>query len=166
MINGAHSIIYSANPEADREFLRDVLGLPHVDAGGGWLIFGLPPAEVAIHPADKNDVHELYLMCRDLEVLLQTLAQRQIESTPVQDQGWGLVTHVSLPGGGRLPIYQPRHARPEAPEVKKRARPRATDVKKKTAKKKKGAKKKTAKVSVAPKVGKRAAKPRPTKKRR
>jgi len=164
MINGAHSIIYSANPEADRAFLRDVLGLPHVDVGEGWLIFGLPPAEVAIHPAEKNDVHELYLMCRDVEALLETLSQRDIESTPVQDQGWGLVTQVSLPGGGKLPIYQPRHARPESPGTQRTAKPRASAAKKKAGKKK-ASKKKAAKVSVAPKVGKRGGKATPPKKK-
>lgn len=157
MINGAHSIIHSKSPDADRAFLRDVLGLPHVDVGEGWLIFGLPPAEVAVHPADENDVHELYLMCRDVEALLETLAQREIASTPVEDQGWGLVTRVTLPGGGTLPIYQPRHARPASA---KDGAPRAG--KKKVGKKKAGKKK----TSVAPKVGKRPAKAAKKKKTR
>jgi hypothetical protein len=160
MINGAHSIIYSKSPEADRAFLRDVLGLPHVDVGQGWLIFGLPPAEVAIHPADKNDVHELYLMCRDVEALLETLTQRDIESTPVEDQGWGLVTRVTLPGGGSLPIYQPRHARPETVGGSAVRKPRKAS-KKKAGKKKAGKKK----ASVAPKVGKRPTKTAKKKKR-
>jgi hypothetical protein len=159
MINGAHSIIYSANPEADRAFLRDVLGLPHVDVGQGWLIFGLPPAEVAVHPADKNDVHELYLMCRDVEALLETLNLRDIQSTPVEDQGWGLVTRVTLPGGGSLPIYQPRHARPESPGSGKK--PRASSSKKKAPKKKAGKKQ----ASPAPKVGKRPARAAKTAKK-
>lgn len=161
MINGAHSIIYSSDPEADRAFLRDVLGLPHVDVGGGWLIFGLPPAEVAIHPGEKNDVHELYLMCHDVEVLLETLAQRDIEATPVQDQGWGLVTQVTLPGGGKLPIYQPRHARPEQTGAERSRQPRASAGKKKAAKKKAGKKK----ASAAPKVRKRGATKAPKKKK-
>ncbi len=115
MINGAHSIIYSKNPDADRAFLRDVLELPNVDVGDGWLIFGLPPAEVAVHPSDKNDVHELYLMCDDVEALIAAMNKRNVTCGPVQDQGWGLITRVTLPGGGELGIYQPRHARPEAP---------------------------------------------------
>ena len=150
MINGAHSIIFSSDPDADRAFLRDVLGLPHVDVGEGWLIFGLPPSEVAIHPGDENDMHQLYLMTHDVEALLETMALRGVETTDVQDQGWGLVTQVTLPGGGKLPIYQPRHDRPEQPSAGMRAKRRAS--KKKAAKTKAGKKK----VSNAPKVGKRA----------
>ena len=185
MINGAHVIIYSTDAEADREFFRDVLGLTHVDVGGGWLIFGLPPSEVAVHPAGggmeegeeagesngnghsagnggedeeleaggededlgeaeaeseegtgleadaDEDVeeeieddgggaageaaggrHELYLMCDDIEVFVDQVGARSMECSPVQDQGWGLVTMVTLPGGGQLGVYQPRHARP------------------------------------------------------
>ena len=112
MINGAHSIIYSTNPDADRAFLRDVLKLPAVDVGHGWLIFGLPPAEVAVHPSDKNDVHEFYLMCDDVEALVAEMKQRGVICSPVQNLGWGLLTQVPLPGGGKLGIYQPRHARP------------------------------------------------------
>ena len=114
MIIGAHSIIYSTSPDADRAFLRDVLRLPSVDVGGGWLIFGLPPAEVAVHPADSNDVHEFYLMCDDVEALVAAMKKRDIACGPVQNQGWGLLTQVTLPGGGKLGIYQPRHARPKA----------------------------------------------------
>jgi hypothetical protein len=112
MINGAHSILYSTNPEADRAFLRDVLKLPHVDVGHGWLIFALPPAEIAVHPAEKNDVHELYLMCDDVQAFVREMEQRHIACGPIQDQRWGLLTQVTLPGGGRLGVYQPRHARP------------------------------------------------------
>jgi hypothetical protein len=115
MIVGAHSIIYSTNPDADRAFLRDVLQLTSVDVGGGWLIFGLPPAEVAVHPSSKNDVHEFYLMCDDVKALTAEMKQRGIASDEIQNQGWGLLTHVSLPGGGKLGIYEPRHARPPAP---------------------------------------------------
>jgi hypothetical protein len=114
MIIGAHSIIYSKKPEADRAFLRDVIGLPHVDVGQGWLIFGLPPAEVAVHPSDENDVHELYLMCGDVEALVAAMRKRDIACSPVQSMGWGLLTQVTLPGGGKLGVYQPRHARPRA----------------------------------------------------
>ncbi|HMJ04745.1 MAG TPA: hypothetical protein VK474_00685 [Chthoniobacterales bacterium] len=114
MITGAHSIIYSKNAEADRAFLRDVLKLTSVDVGRGWLIFGLPPAEVAVHPGEKNAVHEFYLMCDDVEAFVAEMAERQIKCDPVQDQGYGLVTALTLPGGGKLGVYQPRHARPEA----------------------------------------------------
>lgn len=114
MITGAHSIIYSKDPEADRAFLRDVLKLPNVDVGGGWLIFGLPPAEVAVHPSDKNSVHELYLMCDDVAAFIAEMAKYDIVCSSVQNQGWGLLTDITLPGGGKLGVYQPRHARPEA----------------------------------------------------
>jgi hypothetical protein len=112
MITGAHSIIYSKNPEADRAFFRDVLKLPNVDVGGGWLIFGLPPSEVAVHPSEKNDVHEFYLMCDDVEGLIAQMKQQNIECSPIHRMDWGSLTQVTLPGGGKLGIYQPRHARP------------------------------------------------------
>ena len=109
------------SPGQDRAFLRDVLGFPSVDAGDGWLIFGLPPAEVAIHPSEKNDVHEFYLMCDDVEALIAALSKRKIACGPIRSLGWGLLTQVRLPGGGKLGIYQPRHARPKAMIVKKTA---------------------------------------------
>ena len=87
MIVGGHSIIYSTDAEADRAFLRDVLKLPNVDVGGGWLIFGLPPAEVAVHPSEKNDVHEFYLMCDDVEAFVAEMQRQRIACAPVQDQG-------------------------------------------------------------------------------
>jgi hypothetical protein len=118
MINGAHSIIYSTNPEADRTLLRDVFKLPSVDVGEGWLIFGLPPAEVAVHPSNKNDLHELYLMCEDVEAFIAALEAHDVACGPVQNQGWGLLTHVVLPGGGKLGVYQPRHARPKPMSAK------------------------------------------------
>ena len=108
-----HSIIYSTDAEADREFLRDVLKLTNVDVGDGWLIFGLPPAEVAVHPSEKNNVHEFYLMCDDIASFVAEMARHEIACDPVQDQGYGLCTEVTLPGGGKLGVYQPRHARPE-----------------------------------------------------
>jgi hypothetical protein len=114
MIIGAHSIIYSRSPDADRAFLRDSLKLPNVDVGGGWLIFGLPPAEIAVHPSDKNDVQEFYLMCDDIEAFTTEMKKRGIGVSPVQDEGWGIITRLTLPGGGKLGVYQPRHARPEA----------------------------------------------------
>lgn len=112
MINGAHAIIYSKNPEADRAFLRDVLELPSVDVGDGWLIFGLPPAELAVHPSDSGGKHELYFMCGDIEAFVAALAERDIPCTEVSDHGWGLLSTITLPGGGEISVYQPRHARP------------------------------------------------------
>jgi hypothetical protein len=113
MITGAHSVIYSTDPEADRAFLRDVLALPYVDVGGGWLIFGLPPAEVAVHPADESDGHELYLMCDDVDAFRDRIRQRACEVGDVEEADWGKLTHVVLPGGGKLGVYQPKHARPD-----------------------------------------------------
>src|SRR5437868_536069 len=107
MITGAHSIIYSTNPEADRAFLRDVLGFPHVDVGGGWLIFGLPPAEVAVHPSDRNDLQELYLMCDDVDAFVVDMRARAVACAPVQHQAWGRLTNITLPGGGKLGVYEP-----------------------------------------------------------
>lgn len=117
MIIGAHSIIYSKDPDADRAFLKDVLQLPNVDVGHGWLIFGLPPAEVAVHPSDENDHHELYLMCEDVQAFIADMNGRGVVCGPVHDQGWGVLTHIILPGGGKLGVYQPRHARPESMKV-------------------------------------------------
>lgn len=114
MIIGAHSVIYSTDPEADRAFLRDVLDLTNVDVGDGWLIFGLPPSEVAVHPSDKNGVHEFYLMCKDIEVFTKQMQKHGVATDPIQDAGWGLLTNLTLPGGGKLGVYQPRHERPEA----------------------------------------------------
>lgn len=126
MITGAHSIIYSQNPEADRAFLRDVAGLTHVDVGGGWLIFGLPPSEVVVHPSETNEVHEFYLMCKDVRAFVDALAKRDLRCDDVQDMGWGLLTRVSLPGGGKLGVYEPRHLRPRAmPLAPRPARPKA-----------------------------------------
>jgi hypothetical protein len=113
-ITGAHAIIYSKDAEADRAFLRDVLKFPHVDVGHGWLIFGLPPAEVAVHPGEENDRHEFYLMCDGVEAFVAEMQGRGVECTPVQNMGWGTLTQVTLPGGGKLGVYQPRHARPPA----------------------------------------------------
>src|SRR5688572_7973584 len=104
MINGAHAIIYSTTPDADRAFFRDVLKLRSVDAGGGWLIFGLPPAEVAVHPSEENDVHELYLMCDDIKALVVEMKQRGIVCETEKDEGWGLLTQLVLPGGGKLGV--------------------------------------------------------------
>jgi hypothetical protein len=123
---GAHSIIFSTNPGADRTFLRDVLRLPNVDVGEGWLIFGLPPAELAVHPSNKNDVHEIYLMCDDIEAFVAKMKTHNIACGPVQNPGWGLLTHVTLPSGGKLGIYQPRHARPKMSARAKKSAKRTT----------------------------------------
>ena len=112
MITGAHSIIHSKDPEADRNFFRDTLMLTNVDVGQGWLIFGLPPAEVAVHPGTNNQ-HEFYLMTDDIEAFVAAMKAHQVECAPVQNQCWGLLTQLTLPGGGKLGVYQPRHARPE-----------------------------------------------------
>ena len=112
MINGAHSVIYSKNPEADRAFFRDVLELPGVDVGGGWLIFGLPPAELAVHPSERNDVHELFLMCDNLDRFIGEMSKHQIACGSVETQPWGRLTRIALPGGGKVGVYEPRHARP------------------------------------------------------
>ena len=120
MINGAHAIIYSKKPEADRAFLRHVLELRGVDVGGGWLIFGLPPAEVAVHPSKKNDLHELYFMCDDVKAFVAEMRKREVACSAVRDLDWGLLTHVTLPGGGKLGVYQPRHAWPKPMSAKKK----------------------------------------------
>jgi hypothetical protein len=113
VITGAHAIIFSKDAGADRAFLRDVLKLTHVDAGDGWLIFGLPPSEVAVHPAEENGAHELYLLCDDVGAFVADMTRRGVVTGPVTDQGWGLLTRLTLPGGGALGVYQPRHPRPE-----------------------------------------------------
>jgi len=112
MIVGAHTVIFSRDPEADRLFFRDLLRLPNVDAGDGWLIFSLPPAEVALHPSDENDIHQFYLMCENVEDFVADMTQRGVACSPVQSHDWGLLTELTLPGGGRLGVYQPKHARP------------------------------------------------------
>ncbi len=112
MIHGAHVIIYSRDAQADRAFFRDVLGYPFADAGHGWLIFALPPAEVAVHPSDSNGTHELYLMCDDVHALIQTMTSKGVECSPVDEQRWGSITRLTLPGGGKIGIYQPKHASP------------------------------------------------------
>ena len=109
MINGAHVIIYSRDAEADRRFLRDVLGLGHVDAGNGWLLFKAPPAEFAVHPTDGQGSHELYLMCDDVQATVDELAAKDVELSAPEDMGWGLMSTIKLPGGGQLGLYEPRH---------------------------------------------------------
>ena len=116
MITGIHAIVFS--PEADkvRAFFRDVLSLPSVDAGGGWLIFALPPAELAVHPAEGDTRHELYLMCDNIHATLAGLRGKGVEvARDVADQGWGLVAAIRLPDGSEFPIYEPRHPSPLTP---------------------------------------------------
>ena len=110
MINGSHVILFSADPEADRAFFAEVLGQPHVDAGGGWLIFKLPPAELAVHPTDGPSGHELYFMCDDLDATMRDLRARGVEfADDVSEERWGRLTHFRLPGGGEVGMYEPRH---------------------------------------------------------
>ena len=110
MINGAHVIIYSQDAEAYRAFVGETLGFAGVDAGNGWLIFKLPPAEVAVHPTDGATTHELYLMCDDINALVAELTSKGVEiSGPVNDAGWGLLASVKLPSGSDLAFYEPRH---------------------------------------------------------
>jgi catechol 2,3-dioxygenase-like lactoylglutathione lyase family enzyme len=109
MISGAHMIVYSKDPEADRDFFRDALGFASVDAGHGWLIFAMPPAEAAFHPADANDVHELYFICEDLKAEMAALADKGVHCSDVQEASWGSMTKIQLPGGGKVGLYQPRH---------------------------------------------------------
>jgi hypothetical protein len=118
MIMGAHAIIYSKDATADRDFLRDVLGFSSVDAGHGWLIFALPPAEVAVHPGDQNNRHELYLMCDDLKVEIAKLEQKGVPCSKVHKERWGSITRVQLPGGGEVGLYQPSHPTAFAPASK------------------------------------------------
>jgi catechol 2,3-dioxygenase-like lactoylglutathione lyase family enzyme len=115
MIFGAHVIVYSTDADADRDFFADVLGFPSVDAGHGWLIFALPPAELAVHPVDANGEHELFLMCDDLQAELVRLAERGVRFSEVEEARWGRVTHVRLPGGGTVGLYQPTHPSPLVP---------------------------------------------------
>jgi hypothetical protein len=109
MISGIHAVIYSKQAERLREFFRDVLRLPSVDAGHGWLIFALPPAELAVHP-EEDSYHELYLMCDDVQATTENLKSKGVQlATPIADRGWGLVTRLKLPGGDEIGLYQPKH---------------------------------------------------------
>jgi len=109
VISGAHVILYSKDAEADRAFFREVLGFPSVDAGRGWLIFALPPAEAAFHPSDQNGHHELYFLCDDVKAEIAALAKKNVKCTEVHEERWGSVTKVGLPGGGEVGLYQPKH---------------------------------------------------------
>jgi predicted enzyme related to lactoylglutathione lyase len=116
VIVGTHAIIFTKDAESARAFFRDVLGLTSVDAGGGWLIFALPPGELAAHPTDGDAHHELYLMCDDIHATVEELQQKGARFTqPITDTGWGLITALKLPGGGKLPLYEPKHPSPVLP---------------------------------------------------
>jgi catechol 2,3-dioxygenase-like lactoylglutathione lyase family enzyme len=112
MINGAHVVIYSRDAEADRLFFRDILGFGYVDAGRGWLIFGLPTAESAFHPAEANDRHELYLMCDDLKAQIEELQAKGVNCAEVAEAQWGSISKIRLPSGGVIGLYEPKHPRP------------------------------------------------------
>ena len=109
MIFGAHVVVYSEEATADRAFFREVLGFSSVDAGHGWLIFALPPAEVAVHPTEENDRHELYFMCDDLKSEISALREKGVRCSEVQEARWGSITKIRLPGGGEVGLYQPKH---------------------------------------------------------
>ncbi len=110
MINGAHIILYSK--DADRAFLRDVLDLPHVDVGHGWLIFGLPPSEIAVHPDESGGKHELFFMCENVDTIVENLTTKGIACSAVEELSWGRLTRLTLPGGGEVGVYEPKHERP------------------------------------------------------
>ena len=116
MIDGVHAIVFTRDAEAARAFFRDVLDLPSVDAGQGWLIFALPPAELAAHPSEGEERHELYLMCDDIQATVEELRGKGVVFTKgIADEGWGLLTTLAIPGGGELGLYEPRHVRPVSP---------------------------------------------------
>ena len=115
MINGAHIVIYSTDAEADRAFFRDVLMFSAVDAGRGWLIFALPACEAAFHPHECNDMHQLYFMCDDLKATLAELGRAGVKTGDVHEERWGILAQITLPGGGNIGIYQPKHPRATAP---------------------------------------------------
>ena len=110
MISGTHIVIQSSNAEADRGVFRDVLGFKSVDAGHGWLIFALPPAEAAFHPSETSRAHELYLMCDGLDAEIAALTAKGVQCSEIEAQSWGRLTRIALPGGGNIALYQPRHA--------------------------------------------------------
>ena len=112
MINGAHIVIYTKDAEADRAFFRDVLKLSSVAAGHGWLIFAMPPFEVAFHDSENNDRHELYFMCDDIAATLKDLQLKNVKVSEVNEQRWGKLATFTLPGGGKIGIYEPKHASP------------------------------------------------------
>jgi hypothetical protein len=121
MISGTHLIIYSKNAEADKAFFRDILKLTNVDVGHGWIIFGLPPSELAVHPSTESESHEIFLMCDDIKTFVNQIKKQKISCSEIQNQGWGQLAQLTLPGGGKLGVYQPRHARPKPMKLKPKA---------------------------------------------
>ena len=119
MIIGAHVMVQSNNKEADKAFFRDILQFPNVDAGNGFLLFAAPATEIAIHEG-SSETHELFLMCEDVDEFIADMRGRDVFCSPAQNRGWGIITHMTLPGGGRLSVYEPLHARPETPAKSKR----------------------------------------------
>ena len=109
MISGAHVVFYSKDSEADRAFFSDILGFKSVDAGHGWLIFALPPAEAAFHPSEENNTAELYFMCDDLSAEMASLAEKGVRCSGVQNERWGSITKIQLPSGSSIGLYQPKH---------------------------------------------------------
>ena len=112
MITGIHALLFSKQADEVRAFFRDVLGFESVDAGSGWLIFALPPSEVAVHPAEETEHQEMYLMCDSIDAFIAEMKRHNITCSEPRNMGWGVLTQITLPGGGKLGVYQPRHARP------------------------------------------------------
>ena len=109
MIFGAHIVVYSKDAAADRAFLKDTLGLTSIDAGHGWLIFALPPAEAAIHPSEESSRQELYFLCNDLKAEISSLQEKGVDCAEIQEARWGSITRIPLPGGSEIGLYQPKH---------------------------------------------------------
>jgi hypothetical protein len=166
MIIGAHVMLHSRDEAADRAFLSDILKFGSVDAGGGFMIYGIPPAEIAVHGSDRNDLHQLYLMCENMDEFVAEMAEHGIAFTPPSFQGWGTVTEITLPGGGNLGVYQPHHKRPEQPAAKRARKATKKAAAKKSAAKKTVAKKLPAKKTAAKKSAKRAVKAKVKAKKR
>ena len=112
MVTGAHTVLYSSDPDADKAFFKNVLKFPNVDIGHGWLIFGLPPSEIAIHPGNESGGQEFYLMCDDVNEFITEMAGHSVVCSAIENQRWGNLTYLTLPGGGKLGVYEPKHARP------------------------------------------------------
>ncbi len=119
MTTGIHLVIYSKDAEADKAFFKDILKLTNVDVGHGWLIFGLPPSELAVHPSSENGNHEIYLMCDDIDTFVRQMSKQNIPCSEIENQGWGQLVQLTLPSGSKLGVYQPRHARPKPMKVNK-----------------------------------------------
>lgn len=147
MIIGAHIMIQSRDHKADEAFLKDVMKFSSVEAGEGFFIYGLPPAELAMHESDKNDSHEIFLMCDDIAAFAADMKKRRVDCTPPANRGWGTMAQITLPGGGKLGVYEPHHKRPKAAAVvaKKKKAPTRKPAKKKPVKKVAKPKKKKAK---------------------